>query len=148
MQLTFVGQTQRETWQKKLQKITQRKQKICRVCEVSEPRRHFVDVVVRQSLFSFQNKHTPTQTHTHCHTHPERETRVTAWVILSQSLSLFSHSQTLSLSHSLSLLNATIKIATFSNDSCTHCSFIFTFTTIPIESPSLSGRVSAFAWPV
>lgn len=148
MQLTFVGLYATRNLTKKLQKITQRKQKICRVCEVSEPRRHFVDVVGRQSLFSFQNKHTPTQTHTHCHTQPERETRVTAWVILSQSLSLFSHSHPLSLSHSLSLLNATIKIATFSNDSCTHCSFIFTFTTIPIESPSLCGRVSAFAWPV
>lgn len=79
MQLTFVGlYAMRNLTKKKPQKITQRKQKICRVCEVSEPRRHFVDVVGRQSLFSFQNKHTPTQTHTHCHTHPERETRVTA----------------------------------------------------------------------
>lgn len=106
------------------------------MCEVSEPRRHFVDVVGRQSLFSFQNKHTPTQTHIHTLSHTPKARNESDCMSDSQPISLAYFS--LSLSLSLSLLDATIKIATYSNDSCSHCSFIFTFTTIPIESPSLS----------
>lgn len=93
--------------------------------------------------------HLQRHTHTHCHTHPERETRVTAWVILSQSLLLISHYLPLSLSSS------------FVSSWCYHkiCNIFEWFMhslLIHIHihnhpdwiAVSISGRVSAFAWPV